>query len=175
MYYIYEIYNDVTQRRYIGLTKNPRPRFHCHLTLLRNRKHTAENIVSDFVRYGESHFSFRLIDNAKTKSEGLSKEKRYILKFKSYVPEFGYNGNDQRWSKKHPIEAIKESDLKRKIVSQGYHLYKIPYLLGITYSVFVKKMNHPECFTGEELKKLNEWIEISEAERRKRGEWGFPA
>lgn len=173
MYYIYEIYNDVTQRRYIGLTKNPHSRFNSHLTLLRNHKHTAENIISDFIKYGESHFSFRLIDNAKTKQEGLDKEKSYILKFQSYVPEYGYNGNDQRWSRKHPVGAINDSDLKKRIISQGYYLYEIPHFLGITYSVFVTKMNNLECFTQEELKRLNERIEISKKERWKSGNYFY--
>lgn len=168
MYYIYEIYNDVTQRRYIGLTCCPQKRFKCHLALLRNHTHTAENMVSDFIKYGEEHFSFRLIDNANSKEAGLIKERRYILTNQSYVPEYGYNGNDPRWRKSNCAKAIQDSDLKRKIQSQGYRLYNIPFLLGITYSVFVTKMNHPECFTNEELRKLNDWIEISQRERWQR-------
>lgn len=168
MFYIYEIFNDVTQRRYIGVTKNPQKRFKSHLSFLRNHKHTAENIVSDYIKYGEEHFFFRLIDEAETKEEGLKKEKRYILKFQSYTPENGYNGNDPRWSKKHSPGAIKDSDLKRKIKKQGYKLCNIPCLLGISYSVFVSKMNNPDDFTNEELQKLNKYLEINQGERWRR-------
>ena len=168
MYYIYEIYNDITQRRYIGLSSNPARRYQRHLTLLRNHTHTAENINKDFIRFGECHFSLRILDTANSKEEGLVKEKRYILRKQSYVPDYGYNGNDPRWNRKHPPKAIKDSELKRKIQMQGYYLTSIPYVLGITYSVFVAKMNHPECFTNSELEKLNEYLEINNVERWRR-------
>lgn len=165
MYYIYEIFNDVTQRRYIGVTQNPQKRFYSHLILMRNHKHSAENVVSDYIKYGESHFSFRLIDSAETKEEGYAKEKKHILKNRSYVPEYGYNGKDSRWSKKHPVKAIRDSELKRRIVSQGYYLKDIHRVLGITHNSFVAKMNNPERFTEKELSTLNDYLELSHYER----------
>lgn len=168
MYYIYEIYNDITQRRYIGLSANPIRRFRTHLVQLRNHTHTAENINKDYIQFGENHFFLKIVDMAKTKEEGLAKERRYILKYQSYVPDYGYNGNDPRWSRKHSPKAIKDSRLKQKIKMQGYELTSIPYVLGITYTVFVAKMNHPECFSKSELDKLSEYLEITNAERRNR-------
>ena len=169
MFYIYEIFNDITQRRYIGLTQNPQERWKAHMQLLKNHKHTAENIVADYIRYGEDRFSFRLLDIAKTKEEGLDKEAKYMRKYQTYSDEFGYNGLDSRWSRSGFSRKIKDSDLKRKIQSQGYKLRKIPYLLGVPYNVFAVKMNNQHLFTEKEWHKLNEYISISHSERRAKG------
>lgn len=165
MYYIYEIYNDVTQRRYIGLTQYPNKRFQQHQILLHTKKHTAENIVADCIKYGEEHFSFRIIDTANSKSEGLMKENKHILMSKSYVPEFGYNGNDSRF--RRPSKSVKcnDSELSRRIKKQGYYLRDVSWKLGLSYHIFIMKLNHPDLFTENELSNLNEYLKITKRER----------
>lgn len=158
MYYIYEIFNDVTNRKYIGLTKEPSKRFKSHLLDLKNHTHSAEGIIKDYIRYGKEHFFFRIIDTANSKEEGFKKERHYMLKKRSYVPEYGYNGNDPRWNRKHPVKPIKDSELKRMITDKGYKISKIPWLIGIPYPQFVTKMNHQGLFTVEEMEKINKLI-----------------
>jgi hypothetical protein len=92
-----------------------------------------------------------------------------MRKYQTYSDEFGYNGLDSRWSRGGFPRKIKDSDLKRKIQSQGYKLRKIPYLLGIPYNVFAVKMNNQHLFTEKEWRKLNEYISISHSERRAKG------
>lgn len=173
MYYIYEIYNSVTQRKYIGLTYDPKSRFRQHLIQLKNGTHTAENIVADYVRHGQDSFSFRLIDTAKTREEGLNKEKRYILRLKTYVPEYGYNGNDNRFYHSKPIIKCKDSELTRKIKAQGYLLHNLYWKFGGSYNSFINKLNNPENFTEDELNKLIEYISVKAVERymREVKEW----
>ena len=161
MYYIYEIYNDVTQKRYIGLSARPTRRFQRHLTQLRNHTHTAEGINKDFILFGEKHFFFRVIDTANTKEKGLSKERRYILNTRSYVSDYGYNGNDPRWNRKVPIKAIMDSELKRAIEAKRYRVTEMPWVLNMRYSEFVTKMNHQEMFTDEEIGILQDIIQNS--------------
>lgn len=173
MYYVYEIYNDVTQRRYIGLSAKPTKRFQSHLTNLRNHTHTAEGINKDYVQYGEEHFFFRIIDTAKSKEEGLTKERRHIVNNRSYVPEYGYNGNDPRWNRKVPIKAIVDSELKREIKSKGYKISEIPYLLNIRCCEFVNKMNNPKLFTNEEMAILKDLIKNSPTDWWGRHEYAF--
>ena len=171
MYYIYEIYNDVTQKKYIGLTKNIKKRIEAHMTNLRTKKHTAEGIVEDVVKYGISHFSFRIIDFAENKEVGQKKERRYIERFNTYVPEFGYNGNDNRYRKKYPVIKCPDTELRRKIKKQGYSLFSIYWRLGMSYRELMVKLSHPEMFTNEELEKLNEYIEVNIRERYKNHIW----
>lgn len=165
MYYIYEIYNNVTQRRYIGLTKSPQNRFAQHLVLLRNGKHTAENIVKDYVRYGENSFSFRIIDTANDKVEGAKKERDYILKFNSYVPDFGYNGNDNRFCRTRKAPKCADTELARKIKSQGYLLHDMPWKLNMTYYVFISKLNS-DNFTKEETEKIKDILSLKASDRK---------
>lgn len=168
MYYIYEIYNDVTQKKYIGVTKDFKKRVEVHMTNLRTKKHTAEGIIEDLVRYGISHFSFRIIDFADDKKEGLRKERRYIELFNTYVPEYGYNGNDSRYRKKHPVMKSPDNSLTRKIKKQGYLLHEVSWHIGISYRVFMVKLNNPNLFTDSELDALNKFIEISARDRYRR-------
>lgn len=61
-FYIYEIFNIVTQKRYIGMTQSIQRRCMAHLADIRARRHTAEGIVADYIKYGEESFQFKVID-----------------------------------------------------------------------------------------------------------------
>lgn len=173
MYYIYEIYNLVTQKRYIGLTEYPQKRFYSHLTNLRKGKHTAENILKDYTKYGEDSFVFRLIDTANTKEEGLEKEGKYILKLETYVPEYGYNGNDRRFFYQRVSLKVPDTELTKKIRDMGYRYKDITRLLNLKYARFVEKVKHPETFTEDELTKLNEFLKITSKHRWEKSLWWF--
>lgn len=164
MFYIYEIYNDVTQRRYFGLTENIAKRTEQHLRCIKSRTHTADGIIKDAVLYGIDHFSVRIIDTADTKAEGYKKETYYMHHYKTYHPEYGYNGDDARFHKKHPIPKINDTELTRRIREQGYKVIRVHHILKIPYQVFVAKNNYG-LFTDEELAKLNEYLKITKKER----------
>lgn len=173
MYYIYEIYNLVTQRQYIGMTKNTKERFKAHLINLRNGKHTAENILKDYTKYGEESFVFRIIDTAMTKEEGLKKEGKYIFRLKTYVPEYGYNGNDRRFYRQHLNLKAPDIELTREIRKKGYKLKDISRELNMKYVHFISKLNHFENFTEEELCKISDFLEITAHQRWKMRLWYF--
>lgn len=171
MYYIYEIYNDVTQKRYIGLSERPARRFQRHLTQLRNHTHTAEGINKDFIQFGEEHFFLRIIDKADTKEIGLIKEKHHIINSRSYVPEYGYNGHDPRWNKRVRTKAIDDSELKKAIIEKGYKLSEIPWILNLRQPVFAIKMNNQELFTKEEMEALEDMVKNTPMDWWKRNEY----
>jgi hypothetical protein len=133
---------------------------------MKKGSHTAEGLNEDYVRYGLSHFSLRLLDFSDTREEGLKKETRYIHLYQTYVPEYGYNGNDQRF-KGNPISHLKcpDNELTQRIKKQGYTLHQAYWKLRISYRSFVVKLNNPDLFTDEELRTLNEFLSLSSNER----------
>ena len=165
MYYIYEIFNDVTQRRYIGQTKNLMVRHKTHMTMLKHGRHTAENMQADAVKYGVDHFFFLILDTAETSNGALKKERRYMEIFKTYHPDYGYNGYDSRFCPKRPHFKVAENSLTNKIKEQGYLLRDIKSLLHMDYNALVVKLNNPSLFTKNQSEKLNDYIEISKKER----------
>ena len=173
MYYIYEIYNLVTQRRYIGLTKNPESRFKAHLVNLRNGKHTAENIIKDYAKYGEESFIFRIIDTANTKEEGSEKEGKYIFRLKTYVPEYGYNGHDSRFFRQRLSLKAPDNELRREIRKKGYLLKDVSHELNLKYSHFIAKLNNMDDFSEEELCTINDFLKITARQRWEKRLWWF--
>lgn len=154
-YYIYEIYNDVTQKKYIGLTSDYKNRFYSHMLNLKNGTHTAEGIVKDCVKYGIEHFSFRLIDTALTEYEGREKEKHYMVLYQTWNPEKGYNGLDQRFKvAKLPQYKLKLNDnlitqlLRRRCMG----LHSLAKYMNMDCNLLFQKLNNPMLFTGQELR-----------------------
>ncbi len=166
MYYIYQIYNDVTQRRYIGLTKDYKERERTHFSLMRSGKHKSENIITDVIKYGLEHFSFQIIDIAETKEEGLKKENFYIHKYNTYCAEFGYNGYDSRFYRGKKRPSAPNSELTCAIYNQGYDLHFLASYLHIKYRYLICKLNHPEMFSQEEFATINELISMKRWQRQ---------
>ena len=156
-FYVYEIVNKVTQRKYIGMTKRPKSRFYGHLSNMKRGLHSGENIVSDYIKYGRDSFYFRILETVSTRQEAYNLETKYIFKYQTYVPEFGYNGNDQRFTCNHSIpQKCSNTELGKRIHEQGYLLRDVSHLLNLSCRVFAAKVNNPECFTEAELKKIDE-------------------
>jgi group I intron endonuclease len=63
MAFIYKITNNINQKFYVGFTsqKNPRKRFHQHLSTARSKKKNNQPIIRAIKKYGENNFSFALI------------------------------------------------------------------------------------------------------------------
>lgn len=74
MYYIYEIYNKVSGKKYIGMTTDHFKRYSQHMQLLSRGEHTEKVMQKDYVMYGEDSFDYRLIDFADDKSSGFKKK-----------------------------------------------------------------------------------------------------
>lgn len=83
---IYEIFNTVNGKRYIGSSKNIVARWKDHRTHLRNDKHHSARLQNAWNKYGEQVFQFRVILFC-----GPAKEVLHFYEqrcFDSYKPEY---------------------------------------------------------------------------------------
>lgn len=81
---VYEIICIKNNFRYIGATFDSfKNRFQCHKSHLRNNKHGNSKLQSDFNKYGEEYFEFRVIYVSDDKSKIKEFETYNIDKFKS--------------------------------------------------------------------------------------------
>lgn len=87
---IYQIKNTVSQKVYIGLSKNIEGRFVKHLQRLRKNTHRNKHLQSAFNKYGEDCFEFEILEECD--EDSLSeKEKQWISETKSCNNKYGYN------------------------------------------------------------------------------------
>lgn len=101
---IYKIECIPTGRVYIGQTMNFEGRIKRHLWSLKSGKHKVPLMQSDFDKYGESAFTACVLKKASPwgivcgdevmRSECSVCEKAAMEKYKSYLPEYGYNYRD---------------------------------------------------------------------------------
>ena len=119
-YSIYKIECKATGRVYIGKTIYAPYRMKKHRNDLRRGKHHVSLMQKDFDLYGEQSFSFEVIDRVERVaiphgkrgfhySDSL-KEKEYMNRFKSYLPEYGYNYKDNYF---HPLWMRKAEKRKK--------------------------------------------------------------
>lgn len=73
---------------YIGQTKDPNRRRREHFGNLKRNKHENPYLQSAWNKYGESNFSFEVIDEGENYNQ---LEKYYIEKYKSSDNNYGYN------------------------------------------------------------------------------------
>lgn len=91
-YSIYSLVNTENGKRYIGRTQNPRSRIYTHLCLLKSGKHPNELLNHDS---GQT-FDFEILKNGiLSADEAKRMERFYMVRFKTYDSQFGYNGNDR--------------------------------------------------------------------------------
>lgn len=152
-YYIYEIFNDVTQKRYIGETVNYKKRFLQHRNYLKNGTHTAEGMMKDCIKYGIEHFNFRLIDTASSREKSHQKEKYYMNLYQTWNPEFGYNGRDPRFRRVPSIQRqikLEDNFFTRLMRKRGLCLHSLANYVDIEVDLLFDKMNNPKLFNIEE-------------------------
>lgn len=119
MAFIYEIRNVVTDRSYIGSTKqNPDQRWSEHLYSLRHGKHSSRYLQNSFDKHGESVFEFIILEKVDDDNR-FSVEKEWLDDVKPFPwgEKGGYNmtskagGGDKfsLLSEKEKKEFIKKS------------------------------------------------------------------
>lgn len=91
---IYMIVNTKNNKVYIGKSKNPKQRFIAHKCIPPN-----ERARSDFHKY-KKYLRLKILEDFMPEENATSHEKYWILRFKSYEPERGYNvliGDESAW------------------------------------------------------------------------------
>lgn len=91
--FIYTITNITNNKKYIGKTtyKNPRYRWHNHLSTLRYGNHKNSYLQNAWNRSGEVSFSFDVIAKCQSLEELDKTEERFIHEYKTNNPQYGYN------------------------------------------------------------------------------------
>lgn len=110
---VYVIRHKVTDRMYVGSSKDVNRRISVHINALRRGKHPVEDMQKDFDIYGENYI-IEIFEDVNDKFE-------YDLmdKYNSRVRGVGYNYKDNHY---RPIQS-------------GYYLVKVKMTrLGITYN-----------------------------------------
>ena len=91
MDYIYALINEKNNKRYIGRTTDYEKRISTHMSLLKTGNHPNRELQSDYNEYGDV-FWYKIL--AQGNFDGISIEKAYMVKFKTYLSAYGYNTKD---------------------------------------------------------------------------------
>ena len=95
-YLCYALENTINRKLYIGVTSALDERLNLHFSELRRGKHKAYGLQEDYNKYGKKAFAVYRMETNISYSEKGQKELKYILQYKTYLPEYGYNAKDKR-------------------------------------------------------------------------------
>ena len=95
---IYAIRHNITNRVYVGSSKNVDIRLRKHINDLRAHNHSVEDMQEDFDRYGED-YTFTILEDIFEHEDRL-KEYEWMEKYQSHIRGIGYNYKDQRFKNK---------------------------------------------------------------------------
>jgi group I intron endonuclease len=107
---IYLIENLVNGKKYIGQSLNVSLRKGKHFSALRNRKHENIHLQRAYDKYGESDFSFKVIEFCEI-DDLDSREIHFISEYRTMINELGYN--------------LESGGNKGKIVSEETRMKKV--------------------------------------------------
>lgn len=166
MYYIYEITNSVTGRKYIGQTINHVKRFNAHMANLRKGVHKERLMQRDYVLYGEESFDYKLLNYASNHQESIKLEKHYMIVNKTYDEEYGYNSQDAYFNKyqnsKPPINS--QNYFYQVIKEKGVCLTKVAEEVGISLRTLIRNLNNPKSFN---VKGFTKFVEVLGLDKEK--------
>jgi group I intron endonuclease len=92
--FIYKITNIVNGKCYIGQTiRNPKERLNCHRNTLKNGTHYNPYLMKSWIKYGESNFTFEVIESCGSYEELDFLEQYYIKHYNSCDRKHGYNAD----------------------------------------------------------------------------------
>lgn len=124
---LYEIYNRINGKRYIGQSVRVRTRLLRHINLLNKNEHPNKHLQSSWNYYGTDYFNFRVLEYCDLEILD-QKEDYYIAKYKSNDSQFGFNyridnktNRGLKWS-----SAQREKMVKAIENNLWYHNHSIP-------------------------------------------------
>lgn len=121
-YTIYSLVNLENGKRYIGRTNHPQKRLKSHFSLLKHHRHPNPLLNKDSV----CPFGFEILEDGAT----FDREKAFILKFKTYDTDYGYNANDPCVKGRDNVKTPERSEEPNKTV--GKKIRKRRKMLGLT-------------------------------------------
>lgn len=112
---VYQIYNPINNKRYIGSSINVERRLKEHLRNLKRNKHINSYLQSAYNKYKDI-LQFQFLEECEP-DECLIFEQYYLDYYKSYIREFGYNIDPEA---KHAGKHLSE-ETKEKIRQKALH------------------------------------------------------
>lgn len=136
-YYVYSITNTENGMTYYGVSENFHKRVYYHKSYLNNNKHDNKILQSDWNKYGEKCFCFKIEEFVYGRKNSIDCENKYIIENNSIYPN-GYNlrgnyGNYSNYLKEKMSIAI--SGNKNPMFGKSN-----AFMLGKHHSEKTKKM-----------------------------------
>lgn len=111
---IYQIYNPITNKRYIGSSIDVSFRLKTHLSRLRNGSHCNRHLQNAWDKY-KDFLIFEFLEECEP-DECLTFEQYYLDYYKSYNREFGYNIDPEaKYAGKHLANETKNKIREKAI------------------------------------------------------------
>lgn len=168
---IYKITNKINNKSYIGKSIDIQKRWKYHLDNFNCKKEYDKTLYRAFRKYGESNFSFEILEEINEEDYDLISDERekYWIKFYNTL-ETGYNetsGGDGGYSEKarNKIKKLTDDEVKKIrqmyadcniCVSDAYQLYS-DKITKRGFQAIWSGQNHkkimPEVFTEENKRK----------------------
>ena len=92
---VYVLKNTVTGKCYVGCTKTLKARIQGHKQQMRSGKHSVEQIIEDYKKYGEESFTCTVVGKY-DKPKALQMEAFYSAVLRSKDRQYGYNYKDKK-------------------------------------------------------------------------------
>ena len=151
---IYSIVNLDNGKRYIGRTKNPKQRIRHHFYGIKT--HTHPNPLLN--KESNSEFGYEILEEGISIDQGYDKELHYMMLYKTYEEEFGYNAKDKALKR-----AIKEKDKPEKKQDkkpeQEYQLIRVPaYIKDFKGLMEYAKFMHLYLSADEKIQHIVEFL-----------------
>ena len=162
MYYIYEIFNKVTGRKYIGMTTNHFKRFEQHMLNLERGVHAEKMMQRDYILYGKDSFEYRLLEYQFEKTKAHQREIHYMKRFKTHYDDYGYNSRDAYFNKyQNTNDSINSQNFIYKLIKQsGLSLNKVAKEIGISRSALIRKLTHPKSLSKRQILGLCDVLDL---------------
>lgn len=81
----------ISQKVYVGQSVDPHGRWLRHRSTLRGGKHGNPHLQAAWDKYGESEFTFEVVEIVLNKEDLNRREAFHIRAFRAHEPDFGYN------------------------------------------------------------------------------------
>ena len=166
MYYIYEIFNKVTDRKYIGMTTNYQKRFETHMTNLRYGKHAEKVFQRDYILYGRESFDYRLLEVVEDRVFAHEREKHYMKLFKTIWEDYGYNSQDSCFNKyQNSADSVNSQNFfYRKIKESGQSLQMVAEQIGMTRKSLLYGITHTGSMKAIDFMNLVNYLDLNKQE-----------